>query len=713
MPQYDYLTNPIKTTDGNKQVPQLYFDNAATSRPPYTFTGNVNIGIDISYASIHVANTSSPFFIRHNGQTLGPWATIVSNADGQIHKVIELYSGKYISARYPAQGYSDPRVIDIFFYNANGTLISEAPSAYIANDIPELCFTVLEDTNGNPYFAIEYVIAYNSVEKGWYLRTIGSGTTGFVTQADIGENYEWQPVTHLAGNNNQFYLDLAQIDESIIGDGETPASTTDASKFVLPDGADISRLLANVPNNTETTIAYSGHHFMTVTRRYVVTETDHNLIYYTFKFYYDDNPPVYTSPEFAINDPPTSRQYLSFIIDDEHEVAALDIITKYPLIGSYTYNNTALPDAQDLNDIWYWLSTNGGHTEDDPYATGSTDDGGTPGNPRPQDHINDSPAPTLSGLNLGIVTLYQPTDTELAAISSFLWSDDVLDNFKKYFNNFADNIMALYILPFTPSGLSTKIFKVGKMASEDPSLQAVKFCTQRYYDIDMGSVEIGQRWGSYLDYAPYTKVEVYLPYCGIHSLDIDELMSPSKTDGTLPIEQGCTLSLKYRLDILTGVIVAKLLINGDVRYQFNGKVGSNTPLTGQTYTNWIGSIITAGAGAAMTIASGGMTAPMVAGAAASVAGTVLAQKPNVESVGNISGDASMLATNVPYVRISSPNKPLLKNQEVFTGYPSYKSGTVGSFSGYTEFVDAHVEGISCTEEERAEIISLLKAGVII
>lgn len=528
--------------------------------------------------------------------------------------------------------------------------------------------------------------------------------------------YIWEPVSHLAGNDNQFYLALSQIDASIIGDGITNATSDDSSKFIINEISNISRLLANIPNNIETVLAYSGNNYMTVIRRWSEGIAPYNNIFFTFKLYSSDDQLLYTTPEIGVSDPPVPRKYLSFITDDEHEAAMFDLIRYNQNTDVYSYNNMPLPvpTAEEMNNIWTWLQGSNPEPEsNDPYATGSTDDGGDPGNPRPQDHISDTPAPTLSGTNLGIVTLYQPDDTELLKISDFLWSDDVLDNFKKYFNNFADNILALYILPYTPANLPAKIFKVGKLASEDAALQAVSYCTQRYYDIDMGSVDIGQRWGSYLDYAPYTKIEVYLPYCGIHSLDIDELMSPAKMNGTLPIEQGCTLSLKYRMDILTGVIVAKLLVNGDVRYQFNGKTGSNIPLTGQTYSNWLGSIITAGSAAAITIATGGMTAPLVAGSAASVAGTVLAQKPNVESIGNISGDASMLATNVPYVRISSPNKPLLENQEVFTGYPSYKSGTVGSFSGYTEFVDAHVEGISCTEEERAEIISLLKEGVII
>ena len=529
--------------------------------------------------------------------------------------------------------------------------------------------------------------------------------------------HTWSPVTHLSGNNGQFYLPLSQIKAANIGDGETYTSTEDASAVILTNQSKIYNLLINIANNEETILAYCGGNYVTVTRQYV-TGQQLNEITYVLKFYYRSGTLIYTTPQLAINDPPGTDYYLSFIIDTETQAAALDMILYLKSINKYGWNAESLPSDQDMYELYVWLQDNGQeHPIGTPYDTGSTDNGGEPNNPRPQDHITDSALPTTGGLNMGIITLYCPDDTELAAISSFLWSDDVLDNFKKYFNNFADNILCLYSLPFKPASLPTKVFTVGKVASQATALAAVDYCTTRYFDIDMGSVTLDSRWGSYLDYSPYTKIEIYLPYVGMHSLDIDEFMSPTKMDGTIPDVQGCIISLVYRLDIVTGLIVAKVKItsgggvSNEIRYQFTGKVGSNIPLTGQTFSNLINGIVTAGAGLASTIATGGLTAPM--SAAATVTATIQAQKPSVTSIGNISGDASMLATDVPYLRITSPNKPLLDDQQVFTGFPSYKSGTLTNFSGYTEVIDAHVEGISCTEEERAKILTYLKDGVII
>lgn len=540
-------------------------------------------------------------------------------------------------------------------------------------------------------------------------------------EGSVVPDYVWEPFEHLTGNECQFQLDLSQISADVIGDGQTQTGDPDPSHFTIIPRSSLYNMSINMLDGQEYTIAYCGDNYLTCTKRTVVG-TQSTIIYLTLKFYFRSDTLIYTCPEIAITRIGTTAPndyYLSIIYDEENEVAAPDLINEINVLGSnvYYYNNFSLPSETQLSALYIWLLDNGNVQSNDPYGTGSTDNGGDPEGNRLQDHITDSQLPTCGGLELGFVTLYRPTDTQLSQISSFLWSDNVLDNFKKYFNNFADNILSLYALPFTPSSLPTKTFKVGNMTSE---ITNVEYCTVRYFDIDMGQVEIKNQWGSYLDYSPYTKIEVYLPYLGLHSLDTDELMSPTRLDGSMPDRQGTVLTLTYRLDILTGIIVAKIKVrvykrNGsytdEIRYQFSGRVGSICPLTGETYAGFIQTAAVEFTGLVSTIASGGLAAPM-AGAAA-VTATVAAQKPTVERVGAVSGDPSMLATNVPYICITVPNKPLLENQQRFTGFPSYKAGLLSSFSGYTEVIEAHVEGISCTEEERTKILQYLKEGVIL
>lgn len=535
--------------------------------------------------------------------------------------------------------------------------------------------------------------------------------------------YEWSPFEHLTGNDGQFNMDLTTIDESIIGDGETLTYVSDPTKVNVITRTNLYDLAVNMLDGQEYTIAYCGDNYLTMTRRTDIISAGTD-IYVTLKFYFRSDTRIFTSGEYRlrmIGDYPHVTYWLSLIYDEDNEVAAPLLLGGTWYVAStswnYTFGGELLPSDTEMSALYIWLQDNGNAQSSDPYGTGTTDNGGDPQGTRLQDHITSSPLPTCGGLDIGLVTLYRPTSTQLGQIAAFLWSDNVLDNFKKYFNNFADNILCCYSLPFTPSSLSSKAFTVGNMTSE---ITGVEYCTVRTFDIDMGSVEVSNRWGSYLDYSPYTKLEIYLPYLGIHSLDIDEIMSPARMDGSMPERQGTVLSLVYRLDILTGIIVAMIKVRvytktggytDEIRYQFSGKVGYTIPLTGQTFSNLVNAVITAGAGLATTIATGGLTAPMTAGA--TVTATIQAQKPSIERVGNISGDASMLATNVPYICISVPNKPYMDEQQKFTGFPSYKTGLLSEFSGYTEVLEAHIEGISCTDEEREKILTYLKGGVIL
>lgn len=603
----------------------------------------------------------------------------------------------------------------LHFYDDRSTPainIFNVSSAIHYNGQWNITYVIMIDEDGN-YRLCQYNQNNSDNYYGWYGKTDYVNLElfdGAIKDGGVPAVYTWRSVSQLSGNAGMFLMDLSTIDDTVIGDGSTAYETFDNTKFNINLLTDLYTMTINLLNSQETTIAYCGDNYLTATKRTTLVN-DITTVYVTLKFYFRSDVLIYTSPELTVysSDGAVSRDYLSIMFDETEEVAAPNIIQVWTATGKYGINEYSLPSDEQMRALYIWLQDNGAERETiSPYDIGTTDTGGDPNTPTPQDHITDSNLPTLSGLNLGVVTLYLPTTEQLQAIAAFLWSDNVLDNFKKYFNNFADNLLNLFVLPYHPSGLLTRTFKVGNMVSE---ITDVEYTAQRFYDVDMGSINIEKLWDSYLDFSPYTKIEIFLPYLGLHSLDIDEIMCPARMDGTLQRGLGSVLSVVYRIDVLTGVIVAKIKINGEIRYQFEGRVGANIPLTGQTYASMVQGIITAGAGLISTVATGGLTAPL--SAAAAVSGTINASKPTVERIGNISGDASMLATDVPYVVITRPNKPMLEEQEKYTGFPSYKSGTLNNFSGLTICEDVHVEGISCTEEERNAIVDWLKNGVIL
>ena len=190
--------------------------------------------------------------------------------------------------------------------------------------------------------------------------------------APIVPTYNWQPFAHLAGNSGQFQMDLSTLDASIIGDGETANSTSDHTKYTISSQSSIYNMLVNVLDNQETTVAYCGDNYMTVTRRYVAG-TAVNLIYFTLKFYFRSGTLIYTSPEFDVDADHSNDRLLSIIYDTTHQVAALDLITTLSGTDGIFYNNSALPNDTVLSAMYIWLQDNGVvHTG--PYDTGTTDD---------------------------------------------------------------------------------------------------------------------------------------------------------------------------------------------------------------------------------------------------------------------------------------------------------------------------------------------------
>lgn len=583
-----------------------------------------------------------------------------------------------------------------------------------------------------PFFKLDGV-ANNAISSNdpWYSRiengedVIYCGTVGRIFTAqnyllsDLAYQpvYNWSPFDSLRGNGGQYRCKLTMINADKIGDFTTPIVTSDRDDFDrISEQASLLSYFQNAPLGVPVTVAWSGDNWLTMTAtKNPEPDTKDYLLNLQFRYALTESIIYSYNGRIQLEDY-RHIPYLSFIVDDDQEFAVFDCVTYYSASQSdpdphWGYLGRSQTDAA-MHALWLWLQDSLGDPESEsPYNSGTSDNGGEGGNPIPQDDMPRPALPSLDAANLGFFTVYNFTasdETQLQDIADFLWSDNVLDNFKKYFNNFSDNIFALYILPYTPATLPTKNFKVGRMESED--ITGVKYLSSRYVDLPMGEVRVDPRWTSYIDYAPYTRFELYLPGIGIHSIDADDIMSPADRNGVLNTEQGSLISIKYTLDLFTGIVVAFVFIDGQMRYQYSGKVGQTIPITGENYSSMVSTFISGAASLVSTIASGGLSAPL---AGAAVAGTIAAQKPEVYRSGNMLGDVSLMSEKTPYLIRHVPNKPEIIEQEKFTGFPSYKTGKVRDFGGYLEALEIHVEELNCCEEERDKIRSLFKSGVIL
>ena len=603
------------------------------------------------------------------------------------------YSGIRLTVQYS----SGTAGIKIYLYNEN---------------------TIVFSTNdGNPYLTYGLALGIDDSQHLGYISMVStiSGTRyGIFTAYEYGDlsyynwikgiplsiTYNWQSVPSISGKNG--ILSLSVIKDELLGDltGGTWQSVSEVMDALTPNSR-LYKYWNNLSVDQEVTICYSGENYLNIKRDTAST--------CQLKFYFRSGVLIYTvgvNMQTLGYDP-----YLCMVIDEEQHV--VQPIIAYSLsTGGITWAQIfPNPSDTEMSALYSWLVYGEPDTPNNPYAQGTTANGGDDFNLTPQDDFGDELPPDITGLDCGFFTVYCPTSGQLQSLASFLWSDDIIDNIKKYFGNVSDSIISLYMLPYKPTGLSTKKFQVGNIVLDDgPS---VEYLTgQRYVDVDMGSFSIDPTFNSYLDYEPFTKLSIYLPFIGVQQLPTDEFMTKADPSGALSDKSGSTITVKYRIDLLTGGCVAYIKQGTQNKLQFSGKCGATLPISGANYNNMISGLVQAVGGLASTIASGGLTAPMSFGAA--ISGTVSAMKPDLYKAGNLSGELSLLSYNRPMIIKTRPNihKDMSEQIDV-DGLPSYKVKTIGDYNGYISCVAVHVDGINCTDAEKVKIHSLLLEGVIV
>ena len=357
------------------------------------------------------------------------------------------------------------------------------------------------------------------------------------------------------------------------------------------------------------------------------------------------------------------------------------------------------PEIAPIPDEWFTGSEQEDDDESkDPFADDSeSGTGGNDGNfDDESDEIPVPPLPEEYAINTGFLTIFRPTSTQIQSLASFMWSTLDIENWRKIFANPMDAIIGLTSYPFNiPSG-GTKEIKVGGLSSG----VACATAGHQYIEINCGTISVSKYWGAYLDYAPYSNIDLYLPFVGIRTLNMDDV-------------QDCALGVKYHIDILSGSCVAYVTSNGNVIYQFAGQCGEQIPITSGDHNNLISAGINIAGSVIGGIASGGSGALVGASALLSTANAVINNKPNISRSGSISGNVSMLSLLTPYAIITRPSQCAPANQNAFKGYPLFATYTLGKLSGYTEVESIHLEGINATDSEKREIESLLMGGVIL
>ena len=331
-----------------------------------------------------------------------------------------------------------------------------------------------------------------------------------------------------------------------------------------------------------------------------------------------------------------------------------------------------------------------------PFRPPSTTDGGGPAPIQPVPGVVSIPeAPPAFVTNNSLFTLYNPSGGDLNNLADFLWSPTwSIDTLKKIFVNPMDCILGLMVMPQLPADVGTKQMNFGNI----PTGISMHYFTKQFCDFDCGTFKLEEFYMSYLDYTPYTKVSIFLPYIGEVELSTDEVMNT-------------TIGVKYRFDISCGACVAFVSVDGNVLYSFSGNCAAHIPLSANDWGSTVTALAAVPLGAAKVgaIIGGGPVGAL--GAAAAI--SVMSMKEKVTHSGTLKGSAGLMGIQTPYLIVNRPRQAAPLNQNSYTGYPSFITESLGSLHGYTEVEQCHLDHIPATHEELAEIERLLKEGVML
>lgn len=347
-----------------------------------------------------------------------------------------------------------------------------------------------------------------------------------------------------------------------------------------------------------------------------------------------------------------------------------------------------------------WLPINTLGEADLDKSEDTSGEGGGKGNlDTSSDNIPWNDAPSLDLQSTGFLTMYAPTSSELASLSSFLWSSDLVDTIKKMWDSPMENIISLMAVPLTPSTSGSAPVKIGGVETG----VSMNLLTNQFFMLNCGSIDIKEYYGNALDYNPYTKLSIFLPFVGIVPLSSDDAM-----DGKIEV--------RYLIDLLSCEGVAQIKITRadyeGVTHHYKCNVGYRIPLSMRDYSGMYQSIVggTLAVGSAVALGGGVATGGALVSATSNA---VNSSKVNTQRSGGISANSGILDILYPYLIIERPVQSLANNYKKFNGYPSNITSKLKNLSGFT-IVDRIIgDGLSCHEDEKELIYNQLKQGIIL
>ena len=330
-----------------------------------------------------------------------------------------------------------------------------------------------------------------------------------------------------------------------------------------------------------------------------------------------------------------------------------------------------------------------------------------------------------------LVTSYAMKFTEVEELQSAFIQGSLWTNPSAYFKDEQSALVNMLRFPFDLKNLDSS-----SMTFESPinvmgipmewtggKVTGNRLHADMLTQIYMGDLDFAEFFGSFLDYDPYTKINIYLPYIGFKQVSANAVM-------------GKHVQILYNVSYLDGTCMAIIKVNDIPMYTVEGRLGYQVPLTKSDTGDIIQGAIrtgigalavagvglaTGGAGAAAAVGVASTTslitkessASIVGNAAANTVGSLL-QKSTTTVSGTAQGVHARAMSNIPFAIVERPITNMPLGYGKIAGFQTNLYIELSKCEGMTVCENIKLDGFGyATESEKDEIKMLLSRGVIL
>ena len=315
-------------------------------------------------------------------------------------------------------------------------------------------------------------------------------------------------------------------------------------------------------------------------------------------------------------------------------------------------------------------------------------------------------APSASALSMNNSNIYSISSAQLQAFQEWFSKVSFTEILANYvtgkYNNLSSSILELYDMPVEDVYLGTKTTETIVVGGVNTEISADAFHGVAPLRT-LGTYTITKKFDSYMNYAPYSSIELYLPYVGWSTLDTN-LYSPSAS------EDRTTLTVQCMYDVLTGKITYFLLCNNTTMDIKEATMMTKLEITLEDAVQYKSALANT-----LTQKSIGIITGAESGSIGTMAGSIMggAQAQPISVKGSASDCAGLYSPQYCYILFKYPSYNRPSNYGKMFGFPCFKNRHLSSLSGFTKCINPKITFTNTvvTENEQTKIYELLESGV--